>query len=74
MRRFIEAKDGSSNNKIEVGIFKDAPDVENLKSHNHNDGVTLPQRQFIPHPGEEFKKTIINKINRVVADIVAGTG
>jgi hypothetical protein len=58
---------------IKVGIFDSAPEVDRLKSHNHNLGVTLPERQFIPEPGEVFKQTIINKMKSVVREVTGKT-
>jgi len=54
---------------IEVGIFSDAPEVERLKSFNHNTGDTLPKRQFIAAPNKRFKKEIMDEIDRSLDEI-----
>ena len=61
---FEETVDG-----IEVGIFEDADEIERLKAFNHNTGDTLPQRQFIPNDNQNFKKSIMNKVN-VEIDVI----
>ncbi len=64
---FAEFRDG-----IDVGIFPDAPEVDKLKSHNHNLGVTLPQRQFIPEKEQKFKRQINAGIRKIIERIVDG--
>jgi len=54
---------------VKVGIFENAPEVEKLKSYNHNVGDTLPQRQFIPMPDQEFKKQIKSKIRQTIEEV-----
>jgi len=54
---------------VDVGIFADAPEVEKLKSFNHNTGDTLPKRQFIAAPNRKFKKEIMDKVDRGVDQI-----
>ena len=43
--------------------------VENLKSFNHNTGDTVPQRQFIPKPKEDFKQSIQKKVNEAIKEV-----
>lgn len=54
---------------IMVGIFENAPEVERLKSYNHNVGDTLPRRQFIPAPNRKFKESIMKKVNNAIQPI-----
>ncbi len=49
--------------EIEVGIFDTAPEVERLKSFNHNVGDTVPQRRFVPSPNQVFKASIMKRVN-----------
>jgi hypothetical protein len=54
---------------VKVGIFREAPEVERLKSFNHNVGDTLPARQFVPRPDEEFKRSIKAKIRAKIKEL-----
>lgn len=56
--------------KIEVGIF-DSDQVE--KARNHNEGDTLPQRQFIPNEGEKFKQPIMRGIKDIAESYLDGS-
>ena len=59
---------------IDFGIFT----LEADKADNHNRGVTVPQRQFIPLPGDNpesisgFSKKIDDKIRRIIDGVVDG--
>lgn len=52
---------------VQVGIFN--PD-QAIKAYNHNVGDTLPKRQFIPSPKENFKRDIETGIRDIVASRV----
>jgi hypothetical protein len=51
---------------IEVGIFKKS---QSPIAFNHNTGDTVPQRQIIPDENQQFKRTIMSKVNEVIEDI-----
>lgn len=51
---------------IDVGIFEGAPTKERLKAFNHGTGDTVPKREFIAAPNKRFKKSIMNKVSRIV--------
>jgi len=42
--------------------------VNAKKSHNHNLGVTLPQRPFMPNEGETFKRSILSLVNQIISE------
>lgn len=71
MRSFIDARDASVNT-IDVGIFQDAPQVERLKSFNHNVGDTVPERRFIPEKDQNFKRQITTGIQSIINEVVNG--
>lgn len=50
---------------VSVGIFDED---EAKKGFNHNQGDTLPRRQFIPESGELFKRSIQSGVNRIIKD------
>jgi len=52
--------------EIEVGVFKSS---ERAKSYNHNIGDTVPTRRFIPGEDENFKKTIMSRVNQRIKEI-----
>ena len=56
-------------NYVEVGIFENAPEVERLKSFNHNTGDTLPQRRFIASPNQRFEEDIMTQVNNAVESV-----
>jgi len=51
---------------IEIGIFGD--ELQQAKAENHNYGVTLPRRQFIPDQrnGETFRPEINNEVESMI--------
>lgn len=58
---FEEKKNG-----VEVGIFDDG---EALKGFNHNQGDTLPRRQFIPEKDQTFKLKIEKRVRGAIREI-----
>lgn len=53
------------NGTVTIGVFD--PD-ETPKAFNHNEGDTLPQRQFIPKEDELLKAEIIRGVSRILED------
>jgi hypothetical protein len=51
---------------LEIGIWKKS---ETPKAENHNFGVTLPQRQFIPEEGQKFKRNIEKGIKDIIKEL-----
>ena len=56
---------------VKVGIFSDAPTLDKLKASGHNLGnsANKTQRQFVPFPKGDFKKTIMDKVNKGIDSI-----
>ena len=59
---------------VKVGILKGSNETDLLKSHNHNLGVTLKKRQFIPLPDQDFKQDILKKIDAILSEMGADNG
>jgi hypothetical protein len=53
---------------VEVGIFDSG---QSPKAFNHNQGDTLPRRQFIPEPKQKFVGDIERGINEIVKRRIA---
>lgn len=53
---------------VEVGIFDSG---QSPKAYNHNQGDTLPRRQFIPEPKQRFVGDIERGINEIVKRRIA---
>jgi hypothetical protein len=53
------------NGSVTIGVFD--PD-EAPKAFNHNEGDTLPQRQFIPKEDELLKAEIIRGVSRIIEE------
>lgn len=70
LRNSIDAKNRKGD-VVEVGVFKKK---ETPIAFNHNTGDTVPQRQFIPEESQEFKKTIMSRVNEVIDDIRSAEG
>ena len=71
MRAHISFEEMMESDHIEVGIFENAPEIERLKSYNHNKGDTLPKREFIPAPNKKFKTSIMKKANSAIDTVRA---
>ena len=62
--------------QVEVGIFNQQ---EAQKADNHNkfssasQKTKLPERQFIPRKGENFKRDIQREINQIIQEAVDGS-
>ena len=56
--------------KAEAIEFKITDSLEKKKAHNHNLGVTLPRRPFLPNDEnqETFNASIRRGIERIIAD------
>lgn len=52
---------------LKIGIFDED---QAIKAFNHNVGDTLPKRQFIPGPDQNFKKDIMKEINAIIKEFV----
>ena len=70
MRASISFEEADTDH-VEVGIFDSAPEVEKLKSFNHNKGDTLPKREFIAAPNKRFKEEIMKKVDASIDVIKA---
>lgn len=61
-----------SGDEIELGIFKAS---EKLKAYNHNMGSnnagnsTMPERRFIPDEDQEFKKKVMDRVDKRLKEI-----
>jgi len=62
----LDAKPKGNAVKIEVAGGNSGDD-DYKKAENHNNGVTLPKRQFIPHSGQAFKDKITKGVDRILA-------
>lgn len=62
-------------NKVEVGIF-DYDQAQKADNHNKfssaSKSTKVPQRQFIPKKGEQFRSDIRREINQIIQEAIDG--
>ncbi|GAG46148.1 unnamed protein product, partial [marine sediment metagenome] len=68
LRESIKSVNRQGDN-IEVGVWKPS---EKLKAYNHNIGDTVPTRQFIPGEDQSFKKKVMSRVDRRIAELKRG--
>ena len=61
---------GFQGNSLTIAITNS---VQKKKAFNFNTGDTLPERQFLPETGQNFRPSIVNGIKRIIKDIKSGS-
>lgn len=56
-----------SSGTVTIGIFDTD---ETPKAYNHQVGDTIPQRQFLPNEGENFKAEILRGVGRILSEYI----